>query len=188
MSTIELDVADDRSVDAAKTLIESTYDRIDVLVNNAGVYFLDRLPARDALRDSLATNVVGAVSLTEALLPVLRKSRDPRLVFVSSSMGSLQHNLDPESPHGGTSASEYRITKTALNMVMVQYHMKLSDVKVLGADPGFCATEINDDSEGFRKMGAMEPYQGAEFIAAVARGYKDDQRGRVHGPKGVVLW
>ncbi|KAH8426644.1 uncharacterized protein LDX57_004377 [Aspergillus melleus] len=188
VSTIELDVADDKSVDAAKAHIESKYDRIDVLVNNAGVYFLNREPVRDTLRDSLATNVVGAASLTEALLPMLRKSKDPRLVFVGSSMGSLEHNLDPNSPHGGTYASEYRITKTALNMMMVQYHMKLADIKVLGADPGFCATEIGNDSEAFRKMGAMEPHEGAEYIAAVARGDKDDQRGRVHGPKGVVVW
>lgn len=188
VSTIELDVSDDKSVDAAKAHLEATYDRIDVLVNNAGVYFLNRLPARDTLRDSLATNVVGAVSLTEALLPLLKKSRDPRLVFVGSSMGSLQHNLDPNSPHGGTYASEYRVTKAAINMVMVQYHMKLADIKVLGADPGFCSTEIGGDAEGFRKMGAMEPHEGAVFIAEVARGDKDDQRGRVHGPKGVVLW
>ncbi|PYI11745.1 NAD(P)-binding protein [Aspergillus sclerotiicarbonarius CBS 121057] len=190
VSAIQLNVTDDKSVDAAKATIESTYGRLDILVNNAAIYLLNREPAREALRDSLETNVTGVVSLTEALLPLLKKSQNPRIVFVSSSMGSLLHNLNPDSPHAGTHATEYRVTKVAVNMLLVQYHMKLEGFKVLGADPGFCATSLpgDFDMDELRKMGAAEPETGAEIIASVVRGGKDDQPGRVHGPQGVVPW
>ncbi|KAE8376278.1 hypothetical protein BDV26DRAFT_266079 [Aspergillus bertholletiae] len=188
VSAMQLDVTDDASVDEAKAQIESAFGRLDVLVNNAAIYLLNREAVRDTLRLTLETNVTGAASLTEALLPLLLKSANPRLIFVSSSNASMAYNLDPNSPHGGTHAAEYRVAKAALNMLLVQYHMKLKNVKVLGADPGFCATDVIGDADALRKMGAAEPEAGAQIIASVVKGEKDDQPGRVHGPQGVVPW
>ncbi|GMG14363.1 unnamed protein product [Aspergillus oryzae] len=188
VSTIQLDVTDDQSVDDAKARIESDFGHLDVLVNNAGICLLNQEAVRDALRLTLETNVTGAASLTEALLPLLLKSTNPRLVFVSSSNGSMTYNLDPNSPHGGTHVTEHRVAKAALNMLLVQYHMKLKSVKVLGADPGFCATDVIGDADALRRMGATEPEVGAQIIASVVEGEKDDQPGRVHGPQGIVPW
>ncbi|KAB8263848.1 hypothetical protein BDV32DRAFT_118529 [Aspergillus pseudonomiae] len=188
VSTIQLDVTDDQSVDNARVHIESDFGRLDVLVNNAGIYLLNREAVRDTLRLTLETNVTGAASLTEALLPLLLKSARPRLVFVSSSNGSMTYNLDLNSPHGGTHATEHRVAKAALNMLLVQYHMKLKSVRVLGADPGFCATDVIGDADALRRMGATEPEVGAQIISSVVKGEKDDQPGRVHGPHGVVPW
>ncbi|KAI9774134.1 MAG: hypothetical protein M1840_005227 [Geoglossum simile] len=96
-------------------VIDDKYGRLDVLVNDSGI-FSAKQPARDAFRDTLAVSVVGALSTTEAFLPLLRRSSAPRLVFVSSSIGSITHAADPNSRYYGAHASEYRASKAALNM------------------------------------------------------------------------
>ncbi len=84
VETIQIDVTDDASVDAAAAHVSTTYNRLDILVNNAGIFSQNPSP-RSALREDLAVNTIGAVSVTEAFLPLLRKSSSPRLIFVSSS-------------------------------------------------------------------------------------------------------
>lgn len=187
VSTVQLDVTDKSSITAAKNYIETTFSRLDILVNNAAIYLLNPTSSVDALRASLDTNVIGVVALTEELLPLLRKSASPRLILVSSSNGSLEYNSDPSSPHGGTWALEYRVTKAALNMLLVQYNASLKEITVLGVDPGFSATEVIGDADALRKMGAAEPEVGGEIIASVVRGEKG-QPGRVYGPQGIVPW
>lgn len=93
VETIQLDVTDDKSVDSAAASIEESYGRLDVLVNNAGV-FRQGAP-RDVARTIFETNVVGYINVTEAFLPLMHKSaaagNTPRLVFVSSSTGSITY-------------------------------------------------------------------------------------------------
>lgn len=184
-----MDVADDKSVDAAAAEVDATFGRLDVLVNNAGVYS-QKQPARDALRDTLAINVVGALSTTEAFLPLLRKSSNPRLVFVTSAMGSLTYSSDPSSRHFGPYGNEYRASKAALNMLMVQYAGRLGGevIKVFGADPGFCATNFTGDPESLKKLGATEPDVGGKLVASVVGGERDPDVGKVSGLHGVGAW
>lgn len=73
-------------------------------------------------------------------------------------------------------------------MLLVEYHMALTGVVVVGVDPGFCATDIIGDAEALRQMGAAEPDNGARIIAEVVKGGKDDQPGRVHSAEGLVPW
>jgi NAD(P)-dependent dehydrogenase (short-subunit alcohol dehydrogenase family) len=136
-----------------------------VLVNNAGSYS-EQQPARDALRASLAVNVIGAISTTDAFLPLLRKSSAPRLVFLTSSMASLTYSSDSSSRHYDPYADAYGASKAALNMLMVQYAGRLGreGVKVLGVDPGFCATGFTGDPEALHRMGAAEPEVGGQSI------------------------
>ncbi|CRG87604.1 hypothetical protein PISL3812_04623 [Talaromyces islandicus] len=188
LSAIQLDITDNTSVDAAAAQVDSQYGRLDILVNNAAIYLINREPVRDALRDSLATNVTGTASLTEAMLPLLQKSQSPRIVFVSTSMGSLNLNTDPSFPSYGDYAMEYRVTKAALNMLLVLYSNKLKNIKVIGVDPGFCATNVIGDPEQLRKMGAMEPEVGAQFIASVVKGDNDEHAGRLVGMTGIIPW
>jgi NAD(P)-dependent dehydrogenase (short-subunit alcohol dehydrogenase family) len=75
-------------------------------------------------------------------------------------MGSLSLNTDPSFPSYGEYAMEYRVTKAAVNMLLVLYSSKLKDIKILGVDPGFCATNVIGDPDALRKMGAMEPEVG----------------------------
>lgn len=141
------------------------------------------------MREVAAVNIVGPISATEAFLPLLRKSSAPRLVFVSSSVGSITHASDPNSKYYVASANEYRASKAALNMLMVQYWVKLGKdgFKVFGADPGLIATNfVNADQ--VRKRGAMEPEVGGERVATVIKGERDADVGKVCGVYGISPW
>ena len=115
VKAIKIDVTDDSSVDAAASLVGSLYGRLDVLVNNAGIVSKNPV-VREAARECLAVNVVGSVSVTEAFLSLLRKSLAPRLIFLSSSMGSIAQAADPTSPYFRPQGNEYRASKAALSM------------------------------------------------------------------------
>lgn len=189
-SSTQIDVTDDHSVDAAAARIASEYGRLDVLVNNAGIVSMASPPTREALRPILETNVVGSLSVTEAFLDLLRKAvhKPPRLVFVSSSTGSITHAANPDSPYyrpGG--AIEYRTSKAALNMLMVMYYARLKPegFYVFGADPGLCATNFTGNPDALRQRNAAEPWQGGERVASVIKGERDDNVGRVLGVYGV---
>lgn len=181
-------MTDDSSVDAAAAQVKATYGRLDTLVNNAGILSKNPSP-RDAMREISAVNVVGPISVTEAFLPLLRHSSAPRLIFVSSSMGSISQAADPNSKYYRPSANEYRASKAALNMLLVQYHAKLAKdgFLVLGADPGLIATNFLD-ADQVRKRGASEPVAGGERVATVIRGDRDVDVGRVCGEYGVSPW
>ena len=192
--TVQIDVCDDASVDRAVATVSSAYGRLDILVNNAAINpassFAGIAPAspapREVMRSVMDTNVTGAVSATEAFLPLLRESSSPRLVFVSSSTGSLSNTARPGSYWHRVGRVEYRASKAALNFVMLQYHLALkeSGFVVAAADPGLCATNLTGDAESLRSRGAAEPEVGAERIAAVVRGDRDDDAGKVCGDYG----
>lgn len=185
VSAIHIDVTDDGSVDAAARQVADTHGRLDVLVNNAGIGSRHNSSARDAMREVLAVNVVGVVSVTEAFLPLLRKSSAPRLIFVSSTTGSITIAADPNGPLHGGGAMDYRSSKAALNMLMVLYCNRLEQegFKVFGANPGLIATNFH----GGARPGS-EPEVGGERIAAVVKGDRDDDVGKVCSATGVLPW
>lgn len=108
-------------------------------------------------------------------------------MFVSSSTGSITHAADPSSPYYRPLGTEYRTSKAAVNMLMVMYQARLKDegFKVLGADPGLCATNFTGDVESLRNRGAAEPEDGGRRVAVVVKGEKDADVGRVLGDYGV---
>ncbi|KAI1409803.1 NAD(P)-binding protein [Hypoxylon sp. FL1857] len=193
VSSTQIDVTDDQSVDAAAARIAAEYGRLDILVNNAGIVSMVSPPTRETFRRILETNTVGSLSVTEAFLDLLRKSihKPPRLIFVSSSTGSITHAANPDSPYynaGG--AMEYRISKAAVNMMMVQYYARLKPegFLVFGADPGLCATNFTGNAAALRSRGAAEAWQGGERVASVIKGEKDNDVGKVLGVYGVSPW
>ncbi|KAF9773441.1 hypothetical protein IL306_008722 [Fusarium sp. DS 682] len=192
VSSIQIDVTDDSSVDAAAQTLASEWGRLDILVNNAGIISMDSPPTREAFRKVLNTNLVGALSVTEAFLPLLRKSehKPPRLIFVSSSTGSITHASNPESPLHSAGAMEYRTSKAGLNMLMTMYYTRLKSEEflVFGADPGLCSTNFTNDPESLKQRGAAEPTEGGERVARVIKGEKDADVGRVIGVEGVNPW
>jgi NAD(P)-dependent dehydrogenase (short-subunit alcohol dehydrogenase family) len=188
VEAIQVDVTDDASVDAAAEQVAKSHGRLDVLVNNAGI--LSKNPiARDNLREVLNVNCVGVMSVTEAFLPLLRKSASPRLVLVSSSIGSITHASNPDSPYYRAGGEQYRMSKAALNMLMNQYHVRLAGegFKVFGADPGLVITNLSN-MEDQRKRGGVEGHVGGERIATVVRGDRDQDAGKVCGVYGISPW
>ncbi|QPC59865.1 hypothetical protein HYE67_002096 [Fusarium culmorum] len=192
VSSIQLDVTDDASVDVAARNLTSEWGRLDILVNNAGIISMASPPTREAFRTVLETNLIGALSVTEAFLPLLRKAEHlpPRLIFVTSSTGSITHAANPDSPYYNPYATEYRTSKAGLNMLMAMYYARLKPdgFLVFSVDPGLCATNFTHDAESLRQRGAAEPSDGGEQVACVVKGEKDKDVGNVIGAHGVVPW
>jgi NAD(P)-dependent dehydrogenase (short-subunit alcohol dehydrogenase family) len=123
--------------------------RLDILVNNAGIVAPHDGPptatSLDALARTLQTNFIGAVAVTQAMLPLLRESHSARIVNVSSGLGSLTQNSDPNYTSAATKFLGYSASKAALNMLTVQlaYELRDTPIKVNSADSGFTATDLN---------------------------------------------
>lgn len=180
---VALDVTDEASATQAAAWIESEYGRLDVLVNNAGTATITRrrtLPSATSLDDMRAVyeiNLFGVVTVTNAMLPLLRRAPAARIVNVSSEVGSIFSASDPSSQLAGMAPSvQYPSSKAALNMLTVQYARELRDtaIKVNAANPGFTATDFTDH-RGFRSAA-----EGAEPSVHLAT-LPDD------GPSGI-LW
>ncbi|GGL02507.1 SDR family NAD(P)-dependent oxidoreductase [Mangrovihabitans endophyticus] len=144
---VRLDVTDDASVAAALDQIAAD-GGLDVLINNAGIAMLAR-SGPDAL-EVFDTNAVGIVRVTEAALPVLRKSANPVVVNVSSALGSFAANHDPSRPASSVSAIVYGASKAAVSMLTVQYARAVPEVKFNAVEPGYTDTELGgaDNSRG----------------------------------------
>jgi len=138
-----LDVTDAASIAAAAHQVRC----LDILVNNAGISGDGKSAGRDdtgAFRRIYETNVFGAVAVTNAFLPALRRSAHPRIVTISSGTGSLAWATGPQFPHRGTFAA-YRSSKAALNALTVYYAYALADegIKVNALAPGLRRTGLN---------------------------------------------
>lgn len=136
---VRLDVTDDASVADAIATVDAA-GGLDVLVNNAGIGLLG-LNGPDALR-VFDTNAVSVVRLTEAALPLLRKSANPVVVNVSSALGSFTANHDPAKPASHVQAIVYGASKAAVSMLTVQYARAVPEVKFNAIEPGYTNTEF----------------------------------------------
>jgi NAD(P)-dependent dehydrogenase (short-subunit alcohol dehydrogenase family) len=134
---LRLDVTDQTTIDAARDRIESEVGRLDVLVNNAGIYG-DPVGAADydleRAHEVLEVNTFGPWRLIEAFLPLLRKSDAPRIVNVSSGAGQLS------DMNGGRAA--YRLSKAALNALTRTLASEERWVKVNTMCPGWVRTDM----------------------------------------------
>jgi NAD(P)-dependent dehydrogenase (short-subunit alcohol dehydrogenase family) len=177
---LRIDVTDPASAADAAMQIEERYDRLDILVNNAGIAGgFSGAPSEataDDMREVYETNVFGVVSVTNAMLPLLRRSAAGRIVNMSSHLGSLSLISDPRSPFARLNQLAYQSSKTALNAVTVTYAKELREtsIKVNAANPGFVATDIN------HHHGQRTPAEGA--VIAVRLALLDDA-----GPSGTCL-
>lgn len=185
---VPLDVTDDASVTAAAELLAAEADgRLDVLVNNAGVTGgrpqEPTLVAPEQIRLAVETNVIGVVRVTNALLPLLRRSAHPRIVNMSSGVGSLTLQSDPQASTGPISAA-YSPSKTMLNAVTLQYVKELGDTNILinlGC-PGYVATDLNNH------QGTRTPTQGAAIALHLATLPDDGPTGRYFNEDGPLPW
>jgi NAD(P)-dependent dehydrogenase (short-subunit alcohol dehydrogenase family) len=197
---VKLEVTDQKSIQLAAERVETEYGRLDVLVNNVGTASVSRRgypPSRTDLDDMRAVyeiNVFGVVAVTNAMLPLLRRSPAARIVNVSSEVGSITAQSDPSHPLAQMRASvPYPSSKAALNMITVMYAKELGNtpIKVNAANPGFTATDFNDH-RGFRS--AAEGAEPSVYLATLPDdgpsgihwGYIWDGEGK--GGYGLIPW
>jgi NAD(P)-dependent dehydrogenase (short-subunit alcohol dehydrogenase family) len=187
-SSVQLDLASDASIEAAAASIEAQFGRLDVLINNAGV-LLDNAQPKPATRDLYArtfeTNVFGTVALTEAVLPLLRRSALPRLVFVSSVMGSLAQAKVKDTMFYAVDYRAYDASKAAVNMMALNYARMMEDVggRVNVACPGL----VNTNLGGGITFGDP-PHLGAQRIVELATLGKDGPTATFSNRDGELAW
>ncbi|HEU4324989.1 MAG TPA: SDR family NAD(P)-dependent oxidoreductase [Roseiflexaceae bacterium] len=163
-----LDITDDASVAQLADAIDRTFGRLDVLVNNAAVMApWGELPSSadlGSVQQTLAANLLGPWRVTQALLPLIRRSPRGRIVNVSSGAGS--HD-DPQFglTTGGGSVASYGVSKAALNALTAKFAAELagSGILVNAVCPGFTAT-----APGMEAMGARPAAESAAGIVWAA--------------------
>ena len=158
LKTEGLDVDDLSSHESAAKHIDETYGRLDILINNAGIYIDESengAPVQasrtslDVFRKTFETNFFNIISLTQTLVPLVKKSDAGRIVFLSSLLGSLTAHSNPDSPIYNWKTPAYNISKTALNgyAVHLAYELKDTPVKVNTAHPGSVVTDMNANGQ-----------------------------------------
>lgn len=182
-----LDVTNQTTIDNAATYIESKFGKLDILVNNAGIAIDNVLPSQldiEVLRRTYDTNVFGVFAVTKAMLPLLRKSEAGRIVNMSSGLGSLTQNSDPNYEYSHIKILAYNSSKTAVNAMTIQFAYELRDtpIKVNSADPGYVATDLN------AHRGERTVQQGATAPVRLATLAADGPTGGFFDENGIVPW
>ena len=178
---VQFDVTDQASVDRALAEVPE----LDVLVNNAGVLGtasgVDDLDAA-AMAEVLDTNVTGVVRVTQAALPMLRRSDAPVIVNVASGVGFTRWLTIPGHDEYPVAAVPYAASKAALIALTVQYAKNLPEFRVNASDPGYTATAFN----GFG--GHQTVTEGTDATVALATVGPDGPTGEFHDRNGRIAY
>ncbi|MFF3442085.1 SDR family NAD(P)-dependent oxidoreductase [Streptosporangium sp. NPDC002721] len=181
---VRLDVTDDASVSDALATIDAAEGRLDVLVHNAGILGDEVVDGPAALR-VFDTNAVGIVRVTEAALPLLRRSPNPTVVTVSSSAGSFWAVNNPDRPEFHVRAALYSASKSAATMLTVQYAKSQPDIKFNALEPGFTATDM---TAGLPFGGGRSPEESARTVVRLATLGPDGPTGTFQDEAGELRW
>jgi NAD(P)-dependent dehydrogenase (short-subunit alcohol dehydrogenase family) len=144
VEALHLDVTRADQVEHAAKAIEARFGRLDILINNAAVYLDEGKSVFDlsikTFQDTLDSNLIGPLRLTQRLIPLLKRSPRGRIVNVSSGMGAL-HNM------GGRDAA-YRVSKTSLNALtrIMARELGGTGIKVNAVCPGWVRTEMGGEN------------------------------------------
>ncbi|MEV5967593.1 SDR family oxidoreductase [Kribbella sp. NPDC051952] len=188
---VPLDVTSDESVAGALSLVREHTDRLDVLINNAGAPGQGIAPAEATVEDIhpvFDTNVYGPIRVTQAFLPLLQASANPRVVMVSSAGGSFAVVTDPEQPFSKMHELAYSTSKAALNMLTVRYAQALPQIKFNVVTPGevrnrtFAATDMNNHT------GQLTVTEGTDSFVKLATLDADGPTGTFIDRLGPVAW
>lgn len=177
---IELDVADDNSIDKALESLQQKVNKLDALINNAGIYPDEGVNIltidRELLDKTLNTNTFGAIRMVQKFLPLLKKSEDARIVNVSSGYGEID-GLSADVP-------SYCLSKLALNgaTIMLSQALRSQKIAVNAICPGWVKTDMGGDSA------PRTPEQGADTAIWLATEAPREETGKYWRDRKVISY
>ncbi|OLT46554.1 short-chain dehydrogenase [Gordonia sp. CNJ-863] len=171
-------------VAAALARVDDLEGRLDVLVHNAGISG-DWVVDGPTVSRVFDTNAVGIVRVAEAALPLLRKSDHPRVVTVSSSMGSFWAVTNPDRPESGLTAALYAASKSAASMLTLQYSKIEPGIKFNAIEPGFTDTDM---TTGTVMTGGRPVEDSARTVVLLATIGADGPSGTLQDENGLLPW
>ena len=193
-SAIRVDVDDPDSVATAVDRVAREHGRLDILVNNAGILPEATTPDAsqpldlDLFTRTFNTNVLGAVAVTQAFLPLLTASEAGRIVNVSSTMGSLSDQVNPESPYYGMVVPAYQASKAALNGLTIALSKALagSAIKVNSVCPGWVQTDLGGPDH--RAAAPTTATDAAHVVVEAALLDRTGPSGTFFDAAGPIAW
>jgi NAD(P)-dependent dehydrogenase (short-subunit alcohol dehydrogenase family) len=184
---VVLEVTSADSVARAVRQLEADHGRVDVLVNNAGILPEATEAGPETVAKTFATNTIGPFLVTDAMLPLLRRSESGRVVNVSSRMGSLAEQADPASAYYSMVLPAYQASKAALNSYTISLAKSLADtaIVVTSVCPGFVQTDLTPTS---RDLAPLTPEQAARPVVAAATAPAGSPSGTFVDVDGEIRW
>jgi len=182
---IEIDVTDISSIKSAKQALENKTQKLDLLINNAGI--AGEQPQNmskgdiDNLRKVFETNFFGAVQTTQQFIDLLKKSNEPRIINVSSGLASLTYH---SSSTDFAIYAAYSCSKTALNAftVMLAKEFSNTNFKINCVEPGYTSTNLNN------YQGTQTVEQAVTVIVKYATISNDGPTGKFSSREGELPW
>ena len=185
---LEIDVADDASVQRAAGIVGDHTGALDVLVNNAGIIVAPATPPSEVrMEDAKATfevNLFGPIRVTQAFTPLLKAARQARVVMMGSGVGSLALITDPTSIYSSVNLLAYTASKVALNAATVSFAKELEPfgVKVNAVEPGNVQTDLNGNT------GVLTTEEGAATAIRMALIDQEGPTAGFFGSHGRQPW
>jgi NAD(P)-dependent dehydrogenase (short-subunit alcohol dehydrogenase family) len=186
---VPIDVTDERSIAAAAEMVSKQWEKVDVLVNNAGIILELSAKIRPAaleltmLKETFETNLFGAFAVIHHFLPLLKQSATAQIINVSSTLGSLMSMSDPNNMFYGSNALAYNTSKSALNAITVALAKDLASeqIRINSICPGWVKTDLGTD-DAYRTV-----EQGATIIVKLAM-MEQPPTGKFLDDNGEVPW
>jgi NAD(P)-dependent dehydrogenase (short-subunit alcohol dehydrogenase family) len=188
---VPLDVTSDESVAGAARLVRDHTGRLDVLINNAGTPGNIVAPADATVHEVqfvYDTNVYGPIRVTHAFLPLLRAADHPRVVMVSSGVGSMTYTTHPDQDVSQFHELAYSSSKAALNMITIRYAQTLPEIKFNIVTPGEIATRKFTATDMNNHTGQLTVTEGTDPIIELATFGADGPTGTFIDRHGPVPW
>lgn len=181
LTIVQLDINDEESISSAAQSISERFNSLDVLINNAGINS-DMPQARnlgqltnEGMGQVVVTNAIAPVIVTQAFMSLLQQGTNPRMVMISSRMGSVTHA-------GGNSIA-YRMSKAAMNMAAKVLSQQMNGITVITTHPGHVATDMGGSSA------PVTPAQSAAGLATVIDGLTPQETGKFYNFTGEeIAW
>ena len=172
---------------AAAEALRDKFGKLDVLINNAGIAPQgDGPPSKaslDAVKRTMQTNFIGTLAVTQAMLPLLQAAGKAQIINVSSELGCISQQNNPEWKYAPVKVLGYCASKAALNMLSVQlaYEFRDGSIAVNSINPGYTATDLNGNS------GPQTVEQGAAEIVRMAV-HETPVTGKFLETAGEISW